>query len=190
EKLTFDVRQIPDPPRRHFSQNISELFYEWDNGGLLKIAGRPIPLKYWPDLYQKRSQKRTGGKPEIEAGWELLKVEYGKWRWLVEEKDRLGSEEAFWAAHSNERGERLQFSQIQERLKHHRTSTQAKDAQAARDYFGGDLTRADTRGVFTYKKGSKTIVMSNNKQVAEQWRKLLARDAVIAANWEAMRTAR
>ncbi len=55
KKLTFDKNLIPDPPRRHFSQNLTALFKEWDDGELLSIEGHTIPLKYWPAIYQRRA---------------------------------------------------------------------------------------------------------------------------------------
>ncbi|RPD70260.1 hypothetical protein L226DRAFT_593871 [Lentinus tigrinus ALCF2SS1-7] len=189
EQLTFDASQIPPPPRRHFSRDIPDLFREWETGSLLTIQGRAIPLKYWPDIYQKRSPRRNG-KVDKDDAWELMKVEYGNWRYLVEEKERLGSESAFWAAHSDKDGERLQYSQILARLKSCRANTYREDAQAAKEFFGGDLTREDAGGVFTYKKGSQTVVYKKDKQIAEQWRALLEHNPVIAAEWEAMRATR
>ncbi|RDX50897.1 hypothetical protein OH76DRAFT_1555394 [Lentinus brumalis] len=191
ERLTCYASQIPDPPRRHYSQDIPELFHEWEHGGLLKIQGRAIPLKYWPDVYQKRSPRRKGKREKDGDVWELMKGEYGKWRWLVEEKDRLGSEDAFWAKYSDPAsGTRLQYSQIQARLKSQRTRTFREDAQAAKEYFGGDLTRADTQGAFMYKKGSTMVLLTQNKQIAEQWLELLRTHPMIAATWEAMRAAK
>lgn len=49
-------------------------------------------------------------------------------------------------------------------------------------YFGGNLNRHDARGAFQYKKGG------NRKRgvVAKAWRKLVAEDTVVRANWESM----
>ncbi|KAI0681804.1 hypothetical protein C8T65DRAFT_751225, partial [Cerioporus squamosus] len=180
---------IPDPPRRHFSQDISALFLEWDHGTLLRIDGHAIPLKYWPEIYQKRHGKREG-KSQKDDAWEGMKVEYCNWKRLVEEKQRLGSEAAFWATYSDDAGRMMQYSQILAQLKRTRLNSHRENAQAAREYFGGDLTRPDTEGVFMYKKGVNTLVYTKDKNIAEQWLKLLARNQVIAANWETMQAAK
>lgn len=73
EYFTFDSRQVPDPPMRHFSQSIPELFVNWESSSILKIGTRGIPLKHWPSIYQKR----TGVKLHA---WDLIKREWVNWR--------------------------------------------------------------------------------------------------------------
>ncbi len=108
--------------------------------------------------------------------WESLKVEYGNWKvsnharrihthghhmlfaqYIVQEKERLGSEEAFWARYTSEDGRKLQYSKILKRLKASRITTYAEDVQAAREYFRGDLTREDAQRVFMSKSGRSMV---------------------------------
>ena len=109
---------------------------------------------------------------------------------LVEEKERLGSEDAFWALYSKEDGSRLCYQHILNRLKQARVDRNRADADAARRYFGHDLQRADTNGAFQYGKKGKTMVYVKDQAIAEAWRELLARDPMVAAGWEAMEAAK
>ncbi|OBZ72744.1 hypothetical protein A0H81_06902 [Grifola frondosa] len=169
EPLTFDKRQVPDPPLRHFSDSLSELFSEWEKGTILKVSGTLIPLKSWPVIYQRR----IGVKCQA---WELLKVTWGNWKFIVEEKDDLGSEDAFWAKYTYPDGTRASYQQILDRLKTNRGERDAIDAAAARTYFGGNLACADANGLFLYKKKGALTVCTKDEAVAKKWRDLLHRD--------------
>ncbi len=71
--LTFDRREIPDPPAQHFSSQISKLFAEWETGTLLQVSGQYIPLKHWPKIYHTRAGAKRGV-------WNTLKVEFANWK--------------------------------------------------------------------------------------------------------------
>lgn len=101
-------------------------------------------------------------------------------QWLIHEKDRLGSEEAFWDEYSDANGIHMRWQQIQDRLKARRMATDARDAAAARAYFGGNLARKDTHGVFRTGKG----VYSKIACIAEKWRELLQDYPEIAARYQ------
>ncbi|KAH9842314.1 uncharacterized protein C8Q71DRAFT_876050 [Rhodofomes roseus] len=163
--------------------NIPSLFREWHTSNLLTIAGRGIPVKHWDKVYKKRS-----GVVETDA-WHALRVEWGNWKFLAEERDRFSSEDAFWDKYSNEERERLSYQQILDRLQKDRTWTDAADYDAAMRYFGGDLGRSDTQGVFRYKKSGKWRICDKKLTVAKKWRALLEKDETIRANWEAMQAA-
>ncbi|KAM5536758.1 hypothetical protein V8D89_009597, partial [Ganoderma adspersum] len=180
--LTFDQWEIPDPPAQHFSKQIPKLFAEWDTGTLLRVSGQYIPLKHWPDIYRARA----GGKPGV---WDTLKVEFANWKYLVEEKERLGSEDAFWAVYTKEDGSPLGYQKILDRLKKARADRDRADANAARKYFGNDLLRVDTNGAFQYEKGGKMKLYVKDHAIAGAWRKLLVRDPVVLARWEAIEAA-
>ncbi|KAH9842322.1 uncharacterized protein C8Q71DRAFT_852893 [Rhodofomes roseus] len=165
------------------TNNIPSLFREWHTSNLLTIAGRGIPVKHWDKVYKKRS-----GVVETDA-WHALRVEWGNWKFLAEERDRFSSEDAFWDKYSNEERERLSYQQILDRLQKDRTWTDAADYDAAMRYFGGDLGRSDTQGVFRYKKSGKWRICDKKLTVAKKWRALLEKDETIRANWEAMQAA-
>ncbi|KAH9842317.1 uncharacterized protein C8Q71DRAFT_852898 [Rhodofomes roseus] len=183
ENIYVDRTHIPDPPAIHLSDNIPSLFREWHTSNLLTIAGRGIPVKHWDKVYKKRS-----GVVETDA-WHALRVEWGNWKFLAEERDRFSSEDAFWDKYSNEERERLSYQQILDRLQKDRTWTDAADYDAAMRYFGGDLGRSDTQGVFRYKKSGKWRICDKKLTVAKKWRALLEKDETIRANWEAMQAA-
>ncbi|KAH9842310.1 uncharacterized protein C8Q71DRAFT_852880 [Rhodofomes roseus] len=134
------------------------LFREWHTSNLLTIAGRGIPVKHWDKVYKKRS-----GVVETDA-WHALRVEWGNWKFLAEERDRFSSEDAFW-----------------DKLQKDRTWTDAADYDAAMRYFGGDLGRSDTQGVFRYKKSGKWRICDKKLTVAKKWRALLEKDETIRA---------
>ncbi|KZT72430.1 hypothetical protein DAEQUDRAFT_755239 [Daedalea quercina L-15889] len=184
EDLHVDKTHLPDPPAIHFSDDIPALFREWHASQLLVIAGRGIPIKHWDKLYKKRN-----GIAETDA-WHAIKVEWGNWKFLVEEHDQFPSENAFWAEYSSEEGERLSYQQILDKLQDHRGSTDDADYYAAMRYFGNDLDRADAQGAFRYRKSGKPMIYTKRGKVAQKWRKLLAEDAEIRANWDAMQAER
>ena len=54
EEFACDRTTVPDPPARHFSNNISGLFEHWHCSDHLIVNGRGIPLKYWPEFYRAK----------------------------------------------------------------------------------------------------------------------------------------
>ncbi|KAH9913413.1 uncharacterized protein B0H18DRAFT_888284 [Fomitopsis serialis] len=178
--IQFDRAHLPDPPAIHFSDDISALFRDWHMSQWLRINGRGIPIKHWDKIYKKRN-----GLVETDA-WKAIKVEWGNWKFLVAERERFPSEETFWNMYSDEKGEKLSYQQILDKLQEGRGCTDEVDYNAAMQYFGGDLDRADAHGAFRYRKSGKWIISSKKLVVARTWRKILAEDAGIRSNWEAM----
>lgn len=107
-------------------------------------------------------------------------------QFLVEERERFPSEEAFWAEYSNEKQERMSYQQILDRLKMARAHQDDLDYEAAMRYFGGNLNRADAKGKFNYKKGGKSMLMHKRRDVAKKWRELFAEDDALRVGWAAM----
>ena len=107
-------------------------------------------------------------------------------QFLVEERERFPSEEAFWAEYSNEKHEPMSYQQILDRLKAARAHQDDLDYEAAMQYFGSNLDRADTKGKFRYKKGGKSMLMCKRRDVAKKWRELLAEDNALRVRWAAM----
>ncbi|KAH9840011.1 uncharacterized protein C8Q71DRAFT_703190 [Rhodofomes roseus] len=180
QDIYFDKSDLPDPPAVHFSDNISALFREWHESRRLVVAGHGIPIKYWDKLYQKRN-----GFVNTDA-WRAIKVEWGNWKFLVDEHARFPTDEAFWDAHSNEKGERMSYQHILDKLQHSRCCTDDADYSAAIQYFQGNLEHPDARGAFKYKKGGVWRVASRKLVVARIWRKLLEQDPEVRAKWVAM----
>ncbi|EPS94613.1 hypothetical protein FOMPIDRAFT_1054901 [Fomitopsis schrenkii] len=180
EDFYFDKAHLPDPPSIHYSQDIPALFREWHSSQLLTINGRGIAIKHWEALYKKRK-----GFTDSNA-WKVIGVEWLNWKFLVEERERFPSEEAFWTEYSDEKQERMSYQQILDKLKAARTHRDDLDYKAAMRYFGGNLDRADAKGKFQYKKGGKSMLMRKRRDVAKKWRELLAEDDSLQAGWTTM----
>ncbi|TFY58918.1 hypothetical protein EVJ58_g6115 [Rhodofomes roseus] len=180
QDIHIDKTHLPDPPAIHFSDDIPALFEQWNTSQLLKIDGHGIPIKHWDKVYKKRN-----GLVETDA-WKAIKVEWGNWKFLVTERERFPSEDAFWKVYTNEKGERLSYQQVLDKLQEERGCTDEADFKAVMQYFDGDLDRVDASGAFRYKKSGQWRVCSKKLVVARTWRKLLATDTAIRSNWEAM----
>ncbi|GBE85534.1 hypothetical protein SCP_0800510 [Sparassis crispa] len=113
-------------------------------------------------------------------------MEWGNWKFIVEERDELGSDDAFWEVYSNENGERLRYQQILDKLKARRADQSACDAAAAHSYFDGNLERADANGAFRYHKRGVWYTHSKDTDIAKHWRSLLKNSLEIAHSWASM----
>ncbi|KAI0696041.1 hypothetical protein C8T65DRAFT_529848, partial [Cerioporus squamosus] len=165
EELAFDRTQVPSPPKVSFANDLPRLFREWHDSDLLTVNGRGIPIKHWERFYKKR----VGIK---QHAWDLVRVKWGNWRFLVLERERFDSEDAFWAKYTDEEGKHLNFQKILDALQGGRKTDDNRDAAAALWFFGGDLTRPDAHGRFSYKKDGKSYVCKKNQAIAVKWRKL------------------
>ncbi|KAL7282612.1 hypothetical protein ACG7TL_004084 [Trametes sanguinea] len=181
EVLQFDPATVPNPPTINFSDDLSRLFREWHHSTLLVINGRGIGVKHWERFYKKRANIK-------QHAWEVLRVRWGTWKFLVEERERFVSDEAFWAHYSNEHGQPLNYQKIVDILQSGRINADARDAAAALEFFGNDLSRADAHGYFMYKKANKLFVCNKPASVAQKWRQLLRDHPEIAQRWERMAT--
>ncbi|KAI0735527.1 hypothetical protein C8Q76DRAFT_792075 [Earliella scabrosa] len=178
ETFAFDKSQVPNPPGIAFSDDLSRLFREWHHSDLLVVNGRGIPIKHWPWFYKRK----TDIKPEV---WKVIRMKWGNWKFLVKERERFPTEEAFWAVYS-ENGTRFNMQRILDMLQGSRMSDSTQDAQAARKFFNKDLSDPRAHGYFLYKKTNVIRVMKQDATVARQWRKLLNDYPDIAEAWEDM----
>lgn len=101
---------------------------------------------------------------------------------MAEEKERLGSEDAFWEEYSNAQGGRLGWQQILDRLQERRKKDAVRDAQAAREFFGGDLKHKDAGGIFC-KPGTDDLY-TKDATIAAKWRVLLETNEDVRAQWK------
>ncbi|PIL27067.1 hypothetical protein GSI_10206 [Ganoderma sinense ZZ0214-1] len=175
--LHFDkTYQVSNPPKVTFSDNLSQLFKEWHVSNLLRVNGRGIPVKDWDRFYKKR----TGIK---QHAWDLLRVQWGTWKFIVEERERFTSEELFWAQYSDKNGNHLNFKTICERLQTSRKESNEKDAAAVCWFFDNDLAQPATHGYFYYKKSGKQHLVTEARTVAAKWRQLLQDKPKVALQW-------
>jgi hypothetical protein len=73
EEFACNCTTVPDPPARHFSNNISGLFEHWHRSDHLIVNGQGIPLKYWPKFYWAKKGFKAGA-------WKAIHVEWGNWK--------------------------------------------------------------------------------------------------------------
>lgn len=75
-EIPYD-KSIPlrDPPGKHFSQRLPELFKEWHESDLVRLNGHGIPVKHWDLVYKVR----TLGISES-GQWAAIRKEWGNWK--------------------------------------------------------------------------------------------------------------
>ncbi|KAJ3473930.1 hypothetical protein NLI96_g12744 [Meripilus lineatus] len=182
-KLTYSKSKVPPPPAIHFSNDIPGLFQHWLESNILVIEGQGIPIRFWNVFYHERGSSNSGGGTWTTA----VRNEWGKWKFICEEKERLGSEKQFWEKYSDEKGAHLRFQTILNRLKGERNARDARDCADARQFFDGNLARADAKGRFGYTKSGRTVeVATKESKIAQVWRKILTEDLEIAQRWAEM----
>ncbi|KAG1747414.1 hypothetical protein EDB19DRAFT_1949199 [Suillus lakei] len=118
EQFSYDRTTVPSPPTVHLSKDINWLCEEWEESNLLVVNGRGIPVKYWGEFYKK-------GKGVKTAAWDALRVEWGNWKFIAEERQRYPDNTSFWRAFSDENSKVFSYQQILNRLAEHRVSAAA-----------------------------------------------------------------
>lgn len=80
----------------------------------------------------------------------------------------------------------MPYQHIQDALQAKRATLFKRDADAARTFFDGDLSRVDAGRRFQYKKTGKLKTYTGDKEIAFRWRKLLEEDKEIRERWAEM----
>ncbi|KAG1865940.1 hypothetical protein F4604DRAFT_2025286 [Suillus subluteus] len=166
ERFEYDKTQVPEPPTIHLSRDIDRLCKEWESSNLLCVGGRGIPVKYWGEFYKR-------GKGVKNTAWDALRVEWGNWKFIAEERQHYPDTTSFWCAFSDGNGKRFSYQQILNCIADQRISAAAQDANDARTFFDGNLDHPLAQGAFRYTKGGKSYVSSKDDAVAKKWRELL-----------------
>ena len=102
-------------------------------------------------------------------------------QFIVEERDRLGSDKAFWDKFKDEQGNRLLYQKILDRLKEERKQQNVEDYNEAFQFFNGDFFGDKANGKFLYTRDTELTEFSNETRIARKWRKLKAEDPEIRA---------
>ncbi|KAF9228940.1 hypothetical protein BS17DRAFT_763586 [Gyrodon lividus] len=157
----------------------STLFHKWETSTLLIVNGRGIPAKHWGQFYKKT----VGAK---EAAWDALKSKWGKWKFIVREREKYSNDEAFWHRLSNEKGERLCYQHILDRIQNGHITSAAQHATNAQLFFGEDLDHPSANGAFQYLRTGKSYLQTKDDAVSRAWHKLHATQSDIAAQWDAL----
>lgn len=105
-------------------------------------------------------------------------------QFIAEEKERLGSEQAFWTKYQRENSQRLGFKAILDRLRDERKERDKQAYVDAMTCFSGDLDSPLAKGAFRYTKRGATYLSRRQDTVAKIWRQLLADDAEVAKRWQ------
>lgn len=81
KRLTFEYANIIDPPQLTFASNISRLDRLWDDerpnwdqtdcGKVSIIRGATVALRYWPDVYKHKNDKRWHGAKTLWIEWKV-----------------------------------------------------------------------------------------------------------------------
>ncbi|KAI0820316.1 hypothetical protein BC628DRAFT_918558 [Trametes gibbosa] len=180
ERIPFDKTTVPNPPQISFASDVSQLFREWHQSNLLVVGGRGIPIKHWIWFYKKRAHIKG-------HVWDVIRAKWNKWKSIVEEREKYPSEEAFWEKYSDpETGKRLTQQGIIVRIQTNRAADNKRDADAALEFFGGNLARQDAHGYFTYTKNNITSLCTKPEAIARKWRELLVSYPEIATAWQQM----
>lgn len=108
-------------------------------------------------------------------------------QFIVAERERFPSEDAFWARYSEDNGKHFNFQKILDTLQGGRKDEDEKDAAAALRFFENDLTHPRARGYFHYKKTGRVHVCTKTQAIATKWRALLRDHPDIARQWELSR---
>ena len=107
-------------------------------------------------------------------------------QFIVKEHDKHTSASLFWAKFSNpDSGTQFGFQKILTILKHERAERDTQDAANAIQCFSRNLGHTDTNGAFSYVSKTGTVVITKMGDIAKNWCKFLAHDALIAAWWSA-----
>ncbi|KAL6305558.1 hypothetical protein BKA93DRAFT_824945 [Sparassis latifolia] len=186
EHFSFDKTKVPIiRPGVLFSTNIPRLFREWYRAdtnpaeAVLVINGRGITMKDWPLIFKKRLEAQAMTWSDMHAIW-------GKWKFVVEERERFLSDEAFWAVYADQQGNKMCYQHILDKLQGQRMNSSKKGVNDTRRYFNNDLNRADTDGYFRYTKANQTRIFTKDQKVAQKWRELLKKNESMAAGRRAM----
>ncbi|KAF7981417.1 hypothetical protein HWV62_33401 [Athelia sp. TMB] len=182
EELAVDRTMVPDPPSIVFSHDLSALFAAWHCSDALVVNGRGIPIKYWPLFYHAKNGIKGGA-------WKALRTIWGNWKFVVEERERFESDNAFWDAYSAN-DSHLDYTTILKRLADNRASQAQQDVHDVMLFFNGDLSHPNANGAFTYTSGKTTKVLTKAGDISKKWRALLGSNTLIAHAWDLRREAK
>ncbi|KAG1873455.1 hypothetical protein C8R48DRAFT_769887 [Suillus tomentosus] len=176
-ELVFDKTMVMPPPAVRFSTDISALFREWHQSTYLVVNGNGIPIKFWGDVYKKCTGQNS-------KAWALRKVQWGQWKFIMEERLRFASDDAFWTAWTDTNGQRVGYTKLCDTLQRQRMARDTRDAATARSFFGGNLDHLDAQGMFRYAKSGVSKLMSKDVDIARKWRELLTTGSSLSQRWK------
>ncbi|KAG1896037.1 uncharacterized protein F5891DRAFT_1193475 [Suillus fuscotomentosus] len=112
-ELAFNKTMVMPPPAVRFSTDISALFREWHQSMYLVVNRNGIPIKFWGDVYKKCTGQNS-------KAWALRKVQWGQWKFIMEECLRFASDDAFWTAWTDANGQHIRYTKLCDTLQRQR----------------------------------------------------------------------
>ncbi|KAI5982396.1 hypothetical protein F5J12DRAFT_876598 [Pisolithus orientalis] len=160
--LAFTLADIGDPTAVGFSKDIPRLNSMWDDTSphwtgqsTLTIKGRPIAIKYWPEVYRYAHNRQ----------WKGIKHNWTCWKYIVECYCQ-GTPDEFWRRFS-ENGRPMSYTRILVLLHEARKKEDQEAVWKAAEEFGESF---DTQ--CTYRKGSNIHVLTQPRAIAKRLHRL------------------
>ncbi|KAJ3834183.1 hypothetical protein F5878DRAFT_631192 [Lentinula raphanica] len=131
QTFSFKLSDVRVPDQLTFAPDIPRLDRVWDDEGpnwdpidcgtnILSIKGIPIALRYWPDVFSRKKDKR----------WQALKSTWTEWKWVAE-RYRLSGPDAF-----KKEFDSCTWQQICNQLRHERERRNNELVERAKAEYG------------------------------------------------------
>jgi len=181
-QVHFTVRDIPDPPAASFAHDIPRLNGMWDDTSehwihwsVLVMAGHPIPLVYWPQVYRYGKTDQWKGTKSKWYEWKVTSSLFTvnrvlKWLTVLQvmvERWRTGTPDQFWSEFSHDDGHHMHYTPISAVLRRQRRIADEAMAAHARAEYGESFPQH-----FTYRRGNEVHVMTKPSAIAKHYRSL------------------
>ncbi|KAK0482139.1 hypothetical protein EDD18DRAFT_1202169 [Armillaria luteobubalina] len=162
--LSYTEAMLPEYPPVRFGNDMNRLITSWDDSSPyyqtpeafypIILNGVPIPIKYWQEMYVRSHR-----------GWLKLKSPWAKWKYIMEEYERLLPFD-FWNRFTSKKThKRLSMHAIDELLRAERKVKNTKLVQEARATLGENLNED-----FQYRRGNTVKTMSREWNIARLYR--------------------
>ncbi|KIO00203.1 hypothetical protein M404DRAFT_153322 [Pisolithus tinctorius Marx 270] len=160
--LAFTLADIGDPTAVGFSKDIPRLNSMWDDTSphwtgqsTLTIKGRPIAIKYWPEVYRYAHNRQ----------WKGIKHNWTCWKASIQ-CYRQGTPDEFWCRFS-ENGRPMSYTRILVLLCEARKKEDQEAVWKVAEEFGESF---DTQ--CAYRKGSNMHVLTQPRAIAKRLHRL------------------
>ena len=109
------------------------------------------------------------------------------YQFIANERERLGSDTAFWQKFSDSEDNKFTYQKILDTLQDERKSRDQQDCDEARRLFGTEFERPEAGSHFRYRKTKRGLVVFQDvTKIAKKWRELKAKDPNLVERMEAI----
>ncbi|PGH28391.1 hypothetical protein GX50_06509 [[Emmonsia] crescens] len=147
----------------HYADDIPRLIRDWHHGSQVKLKGIPVSMKYWGQLYR-------GARA---ASWVTFKKKYSEFKSIMNIHSLYDNDEAFWKDFSTEKDGRMSlmsWTALLTKARKIRKDFDHADVEEAQQIYCDQNPGFDE--VFSYRKGGKTYVMTDEIGISRAYRKL------------------